>query len=247
MKRLQAVTFDLWDTLIKERPGGSEKVAALRVRRIADILAARGAPQREETIADAYAKTAEFLDLTWSKQRDMPVLHQVLFMLDCIDQRLARKIGGEGLAQVRKVYEESLLDNPPVLLPGALETLKETKERGYKLGLISNTGRTPGTVLRILLDRMGVLEFFDATTFSDEVLVRKPADRAFRATLEALRVQARVAVHVGDDPEKDIAGAKKAGMRAIQVLEPGGERSDLADFVVSSLAEVPEKLDALRG
>lgn len=245
MRKITAVTFDLWDTLIKEYPGGNEKVTKLRVEKIVNILDGRGIVHSSEEVGGAYRKTGDFLELTWSKRRDMPVRDQVLFMLNCVDNKLSRKIDRDALAEVQKVYEESILDNPPMLLPGAKEALRAVSDKGYKLGLISNTGRTPGTILRVVMDRMGILEYFDETTFSNEILVRKPAEKAFRSTLDKLKVLPKAAVHVGDDAEKDIGGAKKVGMRAIQVLVPGEERSALADFLVDSLDEVPGKLDSL--
>ncbi len=245
MRKIAAVIFDLWDTLIQERPGGNEKVARLRIERIADILTKRGAVHSPEEIRLAYNRTGEFLELAWSKRRDMPVRDQVLFMLNCVDGKLSRRIGREGFGEVQKVYEESLLDNPPLLLPGAKEALGAVRSRGYKMGLISNTGRTPGRVLRVVMDRMDISECFNAMTFSDEILVRKPAEKAFRTTLDRLKILPKAAVHVGDDADKDVLGARKAGMRTIQVLANGEERSEVADFVVGSLAEVPDRLDAL--
>jgi putative hydrolase of the HAD superfamily len=125
-----------------------------------------------------------------------------------------------------------------VLLPGAKDALRQVRESGYRMGLISNTGRTPGSALRVVMQRMGILEFFDATTFSNEILVRKPAERAFAATLAKLKVAPKAAVHIGDDPESDVEGAKRAGMKAIQVVPVGCGRSPIADLDVPSMDAV---------
>lgn len=245
MRRITAATFDLWDTLIQENPGGSDRVARIRVAKIGSILSSAGLVHAPEEIMEAHEKTGQFLQLVWAKRRDLPVRDQVLFMLHSIDAKLPGRLRREDLDRVERIYSESILENPPVLLPGAKEALRQVRGSGYRMGLISNTGRTPGSALRVVMQRMGILEFFDATTFSNEILVRKPAEGAFTATLAKLKVAPKAAVHIGDDPESDVAGAKRAGLKAIQVVPIGYERSPNADLDVPSLDAVPGAIQKL--
>jgi len=245
MRKIAAVTFDLWDTLIQEYPGGSDKVDRLRIHRIGSLLDSRGIVHTQKEIESAYKDTGDFLELAWSKKRDMPVHDQVLFMLSAIDDKLSSKLSKQDLAEVERIYAESIFDNPPRVLPGAKEALKALKDKSYRIGLISNTGRTPGSALRTVMQNIGILGFFDATTFSNETLVRKPSEGAFRATLDKLKVIPKAAVHVGDDAESDIIGAKKAGMRAIHIVAPGQLASDSADGNVESLDQVLESIERL--
>lgn len=245
MRKITTVTFDLWDTLIRELPGGGERVASLRIRRIADLLDGIGRPHDLWEVEEAYRKTGTFLELTWGKSRDMPVRDHVLFLLSCIECRLPGKMADEEIREVEKVYAESILEHPPELLPGAKEALKAVSEKGYRLGLISNTGKTPGETLRVLMGRMGIIEHFDVTTFSNEIMVRKPAEAAFRVTLEKLRTPPKAAAHVGDDPERDIAAAKRAGMHAVQVMAHASFAAPEADASVRSMEGVPAALDNL--
>jgi putative hydrolase of the HAD superfamily len=245
MRRISGVTFDLWDTLIQEKPGGSDKVAALRIDRISKYLNDKGMVHTKGEVATAYRKSGDFLEMTWSKRRDMPVRDQVLFILASIDSRLTGKLSEEDLQNIEKLYSYSILDHPPILLPGAREVLKAVRSKGYRLGLISNTGRTPGTVLRVLMGNMGILEHFDATTFSNEILVRKPSEGAFTVTLEKLKVMPKAAVHVGDDPESDIAGAKRVGMLAVQIITNGMRPSAVADDSTGSLDQVLGMIEGL--
>jgi len=245
MKKIAAVTFDLWDTLIKEHPGGADRVARIRTEGIGDLLSAKGMVHTSQEIVDAYAKTGDFLSMTWSKQRDMAVRDQVLFMMSSIDDKLAGRISKSDLDEIERVYAEGILENPPALLPGAREALVAVSERGHKIGLISNTGRTPGSVLRVVMGNMGILDFFDTTTFSNEVLVRKPAEGVFRHTLDNLKVFPSAAVHVGDSVESDIMGAKRAGMKAVQLVVNGISRSEVADSHVGSLTNVLDAIERL--
>ena len=77
--------------------------------------------------------------------------------------------------------------------------------RGVALGIISNTGRTPGTVLRRFLEGHDLLRYFRAVTYSDEIGRRKPDGEIFRRTLAQLgpelgAVPAEIA-HIGDNPD----------------------------------------------
>lgn len=245
MKKIAAVTFDLWDTLIQENPGGSARVADIRVDRIGSILSSKGLAHTKDEMLAAHEKTGQFLQLVWSKRRDMAVRDQVLFMLSSIDDRLTGKLSEHDLNEVERAYTDSLLDNPPRLLPGARDALEDVRSKGYRLGLISNTGRTPGSTLRVLMDRMGILKQFEATTFSNEIKIRKPAEGAFKITLERLRAVPKAAVHIGDDPESDVAGAKMAGMRAIQIVPTGGPKAESADRHAESLASISALIEKL--
>lgn len=245
MRKITAVTFDLWDTLIQEHPGGSDKVARLRIDKIGKILAGRGATHSPEEIESAYQETGNFLALTWGKHRDMSARDQVLFMLSAIDSKLVSRISPMDIAEIERVYSEGILDNPPALLPGAKKALDEVKGAGYRLGLISNTGRTPGSALRVVMERMGILHHFEVTTFSNEIQVRKPAEMAFRITLDKLKVVPRAAVHVGDDAENDVGGAIRSGMRAIQITAEDEKPSAAADAKRANLNHLLEDIEKL--
>ena len=98
-----------------------------------------------------------------------------------------------------------------------------------------------------MLRQYGVLGHFAHLAFSDECGVRKPEPEIFRRTLKAVGVAPAEAVHVGDDPVLDVEGARRAGMRVIQVtLERppwfGRQRPHVA---IRTLAELPEAVAKL--
>src|SRR5262249_15467387 len=107
--------------------------------------------------------------------------------------------------------------------------------------VVSNTMRTPGVVLRKVLDRYGLLGLFKHTTFSDEAGVRKPAPEIFAHALRAVGGEASAAVHVGDDVTLDVSGARGAGMRAIHVGGAPGRApvGTMADATIPTLRELP--------
>jgi FMN phosphatase YigB (HAD superfamily) len=121
---------------------------------------------------------------------------------------------------LQKAYIDPLFVFPPILKEDALDTLAGTRQRVRKIGLISNTGRSPGIALRQVLDNLGILRFFDALVFSDEAGCRKPDKRIFDLALRELGSQPSDTIHVGDNPEADLWGAKQAGLRAVLLDYP---------------------------
>lgn len=240
MPRLKAVTLDLWDTLITEVPRKNPSLSKYRIELMHDELEKLGFAYSLERIEKAYARSGEFCDEVWNRHRDMPLDDHFLFFLSCIDSGLPWELKKDYLERLKKGYSEAIFRMPPVLLPHAKETLEYLRSRGYRVGLISNTGRTPGSVLRILLAQFGIAEYFDVMIFSNEVLVRKPEKQIFLHTLRKLGALPRLSLHIGDDPEADFKGARNAGMNAllIEVGESGSKRDD----AVVSLRELPEIL-----
>jgi len=127
----------------------------------------------------------------------------------------------------------------PELLPGVGQGLSQLTA-DYKLALIVDTGFAPGRVLRELLRRHDLLDLFAFAYFSDEGAWSKPDRRVFAGVLEELAVDPAEAVHVGDSKRTDIAGAKAAGMLAVQVSgSAAAEAARAADAVVRRFDELP--------
>ena len=245
MTQIEAVTFDLWDTLIQEVPGGAAVVARLRLDAIRRILDASGFDPPRETLEVAYKRIGDHLEAIWSREEDISVEEQVHLLLDSLDAGILERISSTTLADVEKAYSESMLQHRPKLLTGAKATLVAVKESGRRMGLISNTGKTPGSVLRTMLDEMDVLDRFGVTIFSNEVRARKPARKIFDVALTELDVDPGRAVHIGDNPWADIDGAKAAGMSAIQVGLETARGRYVADAYVPLIGQVASALESL--
>lgn len=234
---IRAVTFDWWNTLVRNSTNDYiERLKEIRLRGIQTILQQYGHAFDYRALSGAYDAQGEQLHAIWQMGADLDPAEQIVILLKLLDAKLA----GELIAKLIEPYSMAVLKHPPVLSLGALETLKELKARGLKLGLISNTGRSSGAVLREVQRRFGIRDYFDTLTFSNEQKVRKPAREIFERTLRALGVKASESVHIGDAPDSDIEGAKSAGMRAIWYNSDGSPVSaDLkADAVIQDLREV---------
>lgn len=126
----------------------------------------------------------------------------------------------------------------PDVLP-VLDALRDPAEgradgRGLKLAVVSNfDSRLPA----VLAD-LGIADRLDLIVFSSMAGSAKPDPRIFRQALAALAVDPRRAVHVGDSPRADIAGAAAAAIRGL-LLRRGEPPPAGSDTVLSSLAELP--------
>lgn len=244
---LKAVTFDLWQTLILDRPEGLRQARAGRVQGIHDILLQHGHAVQQDAVARAYDAVGEHLEALWKTQRDIGTRGQMRILLECLG--LDGAVSGDDriMSALDEAYCLPILSALPVANAGAREAVEALSARGLRLALICNTGRTPGTMLRIVLDRLGLAHLLSVLTFSDEVGLRKPHPEIFLRTLTALGVPPAHAAHVGDDVTTDIAGASGVGMRAVHLCHPGGVsgQSDGAE-AIASLDALPAVLFSAR-
>jgi putative hydrolase of the HAD superfamily len=81
-----------------------------------------------------------------------------------------------------------------------------------------------------------------AVSYSDEVGVRKPDAEIFHATLSRAGVPPDEAVHIGDNPDADVAGALAIGMRAAHYTAGFRAPAERADLVVADLAALPDEV-----
>jgi len=127
-----------------------------------------------------------------------------------------------------------------VVYEDVVETLSELRKQGLELGVISNFD----TRLFGLLKGLGLAELFQSVTISSQAGWSKPAPELYRSALARHQAGPDQALHVGDSPNLDIAGAKAAGLEAILVMRraanvPSGTASpQRPDLVVASLREV---------
>ncbi|MEE9248719.1 MAG: HAD family hydrolase, partial [Dehalococcoidia bacterium] len=242
----QAVTFDLWNTLIVDSGGGGRSRADRRIEATVAALRDCGRDYPLERVEEAYWASQRRFEQVRIRGLDTRFEVQLDDFLDTIEGGLARAIGPGPKELITSHHLNAYLEDPPTLMPGALDVLETLTGHGYKIGLICNSGTTPGSLQRKWLEEQGIVRYMKVLTFSDEVELAKPSSEIFFRTLRALGVRPHLSVHIGDRPETDILGAKRVGMRAILI---GGESCDGVpvdpDARVRNLAELPAVLAAM--
>jgi FMN phosphatase YigB (HAD superfamily) len=113
-----------------------------------------------------------------------------------------------------------------VEIPGATQTVLRLKNRGFKIGLLSDIW-TP-YYLSVKHAVPNIIEAADTIVLSFQTGKRKPDLFNFVRTLEGLGVQPAEAVMIGDTYEHDILPALELGMFAVWLLvRPERERESL--------------------
>ena len=233
---IRAVTFDFWNTLLREREYSSYRIGVLT-----QTLNEEGSPRNRSRVEAEYSSAIEFFLEVWMKERrHLPTTKLTEFVLGRLDVHLST----EAKDRLVKRFEEAIFTDPPPLVEDAEMVLKSLYGR-CKIGLISNSGVTPGRNLRQVLEQHAILQYFWCAVFSDELGYHKPHPAIFRRAISELQVNATEAMHVGDSPESDISGAKAMGMKTVWFNESGRKRqtNGLApDYEIGALSELLEIL-----
>lgn len=235
MTDLRAVLFDLDDTLHDDThaftTAAQEVAAEVAAEHGIDALALKRA-----YIAEAegfwHRLTASELKTKLSQMR-ASMWGNALRSVGLDDERLA-----ERSATNYNIYRKKYFS----LFPGALDLLRQLKDAGMKLGLVTN-GVSETHREKIAL--LQIAEYFDAIFLADEVGMVKPDPLLFAHACTKLRTPPSESAMVGDRYERDVAGALDAGLFTVWVnvrREPLPKDARPADVTVSSIAEVGSHL-----
>ena len=124
------------------------------------------------------------------------------------------------------LYEEAL---------GVLQSLS----RDYTLGALTNGNAD--------IYKTDAGEYFDFAFLAENVGASKPAPDMFHAALEISGVQPAQIVHVGDNPEHDIRGARKVGMHTVWMNSQGQAwpEAETADREIDNLLQLPDAIRSI--
>jgi putative hydrolase of the HAD superfamily len=240
---VKAVTFDLWETLLFEKDGSNKERRIIRCRNLTEALNTFGLSVSAKQVEQALDRTISSLVRVWDKNKDLSHLDQIRLFVQYVSKgKLLLK--NEWINEISRAYVSPTFEAPPYVNPDASDILEWLTGRGKPVGLICNTGLTPGTELRRLLSGMGVAEYFRAMIFSNEVGFRKPSRRIFCLAARALSAEPKNIVHIGDNLKSDVWGAKNAGFKAIYLSSNVG-RDRLAESDPKSLVTLSRNLGRL--
>ncbi|MFZ2501120.1 MAG: HAD family hydrolase [Nocardioides sp.] len=165
---------------------------------------------------------------------------------------------------VADLFAEAGLDHDPDLLAGYYEfwephtytdpeaapTLRALRDRGIKVGVLSNT-IWPREWHQGFFERDGVADLIDAAVYTSEIPWTKPAPEAFAAAMAAVgATDPARCVYVGDRLYDDIWGAHNAGLRAIHIphsdipAEQIGHSIGTPDAVAHRLSDIVSITDS---
>jgi putative hydrolase of the HAD superfamily len=235
MRKIRGVLFDLDDTLHDDTyaftTAAQEVAAEVAAEHGIDALALKRAYIAEAegfwhrlTTAELRTKLSQWRASMWLN---------ALRSVGIDDEHLAQRS-----AVNYNVYRKKYF----ALFPGARDLLRQLKDAGMKIGMVTN-GLSETHREKIAL--LQIAEYFDAIFLADEVGMIKPDPLLFAHACTTLGTAPAHSAMVGDRYERDIAGALEAGLTAIWVNVRGEKLPPNArapHAIVSGIDEVAAHL-----
>jgi putative hydrolase of the HAD superfamily len=225
---VRAVLFDLDDTLIRY-----QRSSETLLRGSFDAVGA----DPVFPVEAYYDQFRRFADRTDS----VAELRRECFAALCADRGRDPDLG----RRVADVYADERNHRDVEWVAGAREVMSTLSGR-YRVGVVTNS---PADAARQKIDAAGVDDYAETVVFAGHDTPAKPAQEPFHRALSDLRVDPARAVHVGDSPRSDVAGANAAGLRSVLFAadsemtdgEDGGgtaDGGDAPDGRITSMSEL---------
>lgn len=203
---IRLVTLDLYNTLCRGEPSSQD--------RLVEICNERGLECRPAEFLRANVAAEDF----YTVENGRLAIH---IRTSDEQRRFYRQMWQLLLREARLPHDDAFADHVVdrmrarrgewVPFDDMAPTLAGLRERGVKIGVISNTP----VDATILCDKLGVCGQVDFIVSSCLIGCEKPDRRIFEAALAEAAIPAAEAVHVGDQPRSDALGAKRVGMHAL--------------------------------
>ena len=196
---MTAVVFDFYGTLTPVSPSeawasNAALLAAVMGVQVVDLL---------RVLDDSFP------------ERISGALGDVRQTMKAIGARLGVQLTDEQLdeaSRTRRAVQESMF----ALRPEAMRVIGKLRERGFRIGLVSDcTSELPDAWPRLPLAAV-----VDAPVFSCVERTRKPDPRLFHAVAQRLAAEPATCLYVGDGGGRELTGASGIGMRAVLLAGP---------------------------
>lgn len=125
-------------------------------------------------------------------------------------------------SQIR-AYDERWHEAVPGMIEDSVSVLEELKGRGDKVYAITNFSREKWAECLV---RFPFLQSFDGVVVSAHERMLKPERAIYEVLFDRYGLKAGDCIFV-DDSEKNVVGARAAGMRAVHFVEPIDLRAEL--------------------
>jgi putative hydrolase of the HAD superfamily len=211
MTALQAVIFDLGGTLI-DWPDWDENVNrrwGLSYDYLLSRLSSNDLPSQ-----DVYVQA--MLDAEknhWQQVAERQASSTPTEVLQEGFERFGRKASEEELLVALDGYAQAV-NGWATIFPDTISTLKELRQRGYRLGLLSNTWWA-AEWHNADLALHGLTPLLDEIVYTSDLPHSKPHPSVFQEVMSRLQVEPEQCVMVGDRLADDIGGALGVGIRAV--------------------------------
>ena len=227
---IRLITFDLDDTLWDVKPALVAADAAqwrYLTARFPNVALRELAEQQAATLR------AEIL-------AEQPALaHQISQFREVFIYRLLLRSGQaktDAAEAASEAFAAFYAERHKVALFEDAATALSTLSQDYLLGALTNGNAD--------VRKTPIASYFSYAWRAEEFGISKPDTLLFHRVFEQAGVSANEVIHVGDCHNNDVAGAVAAGAKAVW-FSPDGGSSDIADAIVTDLADLPNAIEAL--
>jgi FMN phosphatase YigB (HAD superfamily) len=229
MTAIEAVTFDYYNTLVREERG---QLRGRRLEAWAGLLEEAGFALERMRLEAVFDDAMDAHIAAWRANQQFRFAEAAEHCLEQLGFDVPTDVRVALVDAFGRAGEEAVFH----LADGVEDSLRVLKRAGIKLGIICDVGFTASALLRDHLSRHDVLPLFDHWSFSDEVGTYKPDPAIFQHALTGLGSPppGRVA-HVGDLRRTDVAGAKAQGMVSVRytgIHDDNSQPEPEADYVI---------------
>jgi putative hydrolase of the HAD superfamily len=219
---IKHVSFDLWLTLIRSHPllkrKRAEIMAEMCCLRNRDILQIEHLIKEQDKIFDRYNE-----------------MHATKIPAKEMYWRLLRKVNIKNQEPTKDDAEilmsrsnELLMNFMPVLLNENIPyMLSKLHSEGVTLNISSNTGFIEGKILRKVLKKLDIIQYFSFSVFSDEIGTSKPSGIFFQQVYNQLQLPKTAILHIGDNLKTDYKGAMDFGFKALLIKNTNYTLNDI--------------------
>jgi len=237
---IKAITFDYWNTLISDRD------EYLRTNARIDYCYNVIKKYKEVSYKDvkgAFLETGKISASFWKNHyRTFSTEERLETILGILNVSIPEKEFIDIIDYFRNITLINLphsVDNVDEIIPYL--------SKSYKLGVICDTGYSPGLILRKVLEKKKLLKYFSSLNFSNEVGFAKPHPKIFEKAANELNVKNDKIVHIGDIYRTDIEGALNCGFYAIHFIGENDKYADISEakYIIKSLKEIPKIIESI--
>ena len=233
-RNIEAIFFDMNGTLRRREPHEPTRQAAYK--RILELL---GKEDEPDEFWEGLARRAQAYN-QWAQKNLLQLSEKEIWTRWLLP--------GFSSDRIEPVTDELMLAwketrGRTIPQPEAEAAIIELRNRGYRLGVISNS--MSSLDIPRSLDDFGWRDYFEVVILSAIEKYRKPAPEIFRVASQAMNLMPAQCAHLGNRVSKDIVGCKRSGFGLGIIIEPPGtipadqlDQTFTPDAVIHSLSEL---------
>ncbi len=219
MTDIKHISFDLWLTLIRSEPTFKRRRANFFKQHF--DLKDRSAEEIDAVFRfqdHAFNRLSEITGRSWQAEEMYGlVLHQLGVDLG--------PLSINDLTAIKNDCNALFYQYPPQFYTSETKNIlaKIIDRQQFTLNISSNTGFIEGKILRLILEDLDILSYFEFCIFSDEIGYSKPSPLFFDAVFEQIhglyngQIQKNQVLHIGDNAASDIFGGQNFGFQTLQI------------------------------